>query len=223
MLSCQKGRSRMKAWSWKEPFGGNAAASTGSYSVNPGKGTSKVAEFQRKTASGRSEAQEYFRERRFWSEGRALGAPGPSQGPRLYVYLLAWFQLCPLTPWLEYDDLGHETLLVWLPGALLWHGLDSGLAFLGLHWKPGWLQVPLSWSLKFQTVSLWEETSLLRIWLPCCPRTWSSGPGSNSEAEWFTATDSPFWASLLSWISSVISNHPGSPDFSPSPLVNRLI
>lgn len=46
-----------------------------------------------------------------------LGAPGPSQGPRLHAHLLAWSQPCPLTPRLGYDDLGHEPLLVRLPGA----------------------------------------------------------------------------------------------------------
>lgn len=60
-----------------------------------------------------------------------LVAPGPSQGPRLYVHLLAWSQLCPLTPRLEYDDLGHEPLLVWLPAA---SGCDMDLSLGGPFW-----------------------------------------------------------------------------------------
>ena len=219
-----EGRSRRKAWSWEEPFGGNAAASAGAYSVNAGKGTSNAAEFQRKSTSGRSEAQECFRERRFWNEGRApwcswtLTGTQAVRPPPGLVSALSFDPTAGVRwpgPWAPAGPASH---CLWL-----WHGLDSGLAFLGLHWKPGWLQVPFSWSLKFQTVSRWEETSLLRAGLPCYPPYWSLGPGSNSEAELFTATDSPFWASLLSWVSSVVSNHPGSPDFSPGPPVNRLI
>ena len=60
-----------------------------------------------------------------------LGASGPSQGPRLYIHLLAWSQLCPLTPRLEYDDLGHEPLLVWLPGAFC---CDTDLTLGGPFW-----------------------------------------------------------------------------------------
>lgn len=153
-----------------------------------------------------------------------LGASGPSQGPRLYIHLLAWSQLCPLTPRLEYDDLGHEPLLVWLPGAFCCY---TDLTLGG----PFWDFTESLGDYKCLSVGHWNSRQFpsgkrypcLVPGFPAVPRMWSSGPGSNSEAELFTATDSPFWASLLSWISSVISNYPGSPDFSPSPPVNRLI
>ena len=118
MVSCQKGRSKMKAWSWKEPAGRNPAVSTGSHSINTGKMMSgvQVSENGEWGRFVRSEAHASG-EGWFWNEGPPGASCDTSPGRWSLAGPLAACPPSGLTSTLSFDPCSWNRWSgPWAPG-----------------------------------------------------------------------------------------------------------